>query len=208
MPPFDALAALRNLRSPVNVSAALGPFAGPEGRSMSASEGNSLDAVRNSAAEALGAGPAFHGLTQALDREKFAHTTEELNARDDLSSGLPSQVALGEAGVHNKVADVNSEAGFGRETLPFALQARDRAVAAENAHANLQYVLPAQLKAQGDVGAAQASAKGQTDIENLRQKSLSMRGLMEAINALVAKTGKPPTADDIGHLQTLYGGLK
>lgn len=200
--PFNAAAALRNLRSPVNVTDAMGAFAPPD-HSMSAFEQQGLDGAREMGVDALGAGSAFHALTQALDRNKFAHTTGELDMRDDLESGLPEDIAMGQAGIQNHVGDVLSEGGARRQLLPMASAVHQRDTGDAISRAQTQYGYPAQIKAQGDIEAARIGAQGRVEAAGAGAASLPMRGLIDAILAQINKSGKMPTPDEMAQFRAL-----
>lgn len=202
--PFDALSALRNLKSPANVSGALDPFAPPD-HALSAGEMGSLDAIRGQATEALGAGPAFHALSQALDRNRFANTSEDLAERDSLASGVPHDIAMQHAAITNDVGDVTSERGAERQFMPFASQLHERNMGDVLQRNEAQYGYPAMVKARADLEGAQIAGNARVAAAGARDASLPMRGLMDALSAFVNKNGKMPTPDEVAAMRATFG---
>lgn len=203
-PDPNGAARLRSLNSPTNMDkfgdVLSGLYAGDQTREdLGRSEGLSDHLVST-----FDGGPALRALRAAADERRFQHVQDENAAVDDLHSGRPRELAMGASAIGNDVEDANSERGYEREVLPWAMGANDRTAAAKHALAEMQYVVPAQLKAQGDVGAAQAHAQGDVAVQGQKDKSLSVRALYDALNALIAKTGKVPSAEDVTSLQGLY----
>lgn len=202
-PDPSGAARLRSLNSPTNMSAFGDVLAGLSAGDQNAGNFGASDALQSRLVDAFDGGPALRALRAAADEHRLQHTQDENSVLADLESGVPHAIATESANIGNDVEDINSERGFSRQTLPFASQDRDRTAAAKSALAQMQYVLPAQLKAQGDIGAAQATAQGARDVETMKQQPVnSLTALRAALAEYIKSTGTIPSADDLARLQT------
>lgn len=210
MPPsLDALtnaARLRNSPGQSNMANYADIFAGPAaGHVPSAHEQFTGDLNADNAATELGAGPAISALRHAFDNQRLQQVDSQLGEEADLSSGRPQHIATMQHTAGNALADMDSEAAAGRHFLPFQSQLDERDTADALQTAQARYVLPAQLKAQGDANAATITAKGRVDAAGARDHSLPMRGLMDALTAIINKTGHAPDDQTLATLRTQFG---
>lgn len=206
---LDALAnaaRLKNSSSMANVAQFFPGMA--EGHVPSAHEQVTGDANAETAATELGGGPAIAALRHAADAARLAHLDSELGTEADLGSGRPQHIAGMQHANANTLAALDSEAEAGREYLPFAQQLHDRGIHELDQKLTNQYVLPAQLKAQGDVQAATIDAQGRVQAAQAPQAGLPMRGLLSALTAIIQKTGAPPTDDQLRALQHTYSNIR
>jgi hypothetical protein len=111
---------------------------------------------------------------------------------------------LTHANVQNQVGDVLSEGAARRRTLPYASQAIADEARQEQELAATRYLLPAQMKMQGDIAAAATTAQGRVQAAQVPGQNLSTRALYDVINALTEKTGKVPDPETIETLKRIY----
>ena len=180
-----------------------GLFTGPEeGHVPTAWEQYSGDRVADQAEEALGAGPAIDAFRKMARAQQMQDIEDRgMEEADFFAHGLDR--GMTHANVQNQVQDTLSEGAYRRRTLPYAAQgiAEDEAQARDLAAA--RYSLPAQIKAQGDLAAAAASAQGRIGAAQAAHPVLDP---VEALRQSILKrfeAGYGVSPDDIKQLQTI-----
>lgn len=179
-------------------------FAGPSaGHVPSAHEQMTGDANSDMAATALGAGPAFHALQAAFDQQRLQDQESSLNLEDDLRGGRPQRIAGMQHAASNDLADMDSEAAAGRERLPNASLLHERNVNELTNQNSLRYLLPAQVEAEGRLGAARTTAQGRVDASTA---GLAQKGLQAALLEML-QSGKVPSQDEVTALKQRFSTL-
>jgi hypothetical protein len=150
----------------------------------------------------MGAGPAVDTLRR-LARAKQMQDTEDtgLDEADFFAHGL--ERGMTHANVQNQVGDVLSEGAARRHTLPYAASEAQDEEQRQMDLAATRYMLPAQIKAQGDLQAASMAAQGRVGAAQAAHPQL---GSVDALKAALLKrfeSGYPIDPKDIAQLQTL-----
>lgn len=181
-------------------------FAGPaEGAVPSAHEMFTGRQNSDEAATALGAGPAISALRRAFDANQLLGVEEDIATEANLAGGRPQRIATMQAEAGNDVADIQSEGAAGRQFLPFADQLHRRSQGELDRRLTTQYLLPAQLRAQGDVRAAETTAQGRVAAVGKRNESLPMQGLFNALSAILNNKGELPSPEELARLRAQFG---
>lgn len=203
-------AILQDSPSDANMANYADIFAGPSaGHVPTAWESESAGRVADMAERAMGAGPEVDAYRQQA-RARGAQELEDqaMKEADFFAHGLDR--GMTHANVQNQIADVNSEAAAARQMLPNAEALGNKTHADRLELINAQYGIPAQQRAlealqgaqiAGDarVQAAQAAQAPKSD-----EESLSYKGYMNAIQAILEKTGQLPDAATIAKLKEYY----
>jgi hypothetical protein len=135
---------------------------------------------------------AISGLTRQAGFKRSQRLADQADADYDLQYNAP-----GRANLQANVADVTSERGAQRAFLPGASAVYDRTRRDTMADAQTRYLLPAQLQAEGALGAAELRRQGQVEAAQARTpdpndkiQSLVISGLINAMQGQVERGQK------------------
>jgi hypothetical protein len=207
MQPTDILANLARLKSsPSDANFANNDaiFAGPAaGHVPTAWEQQTGDENADRAETAMGAGPAIDALRHAADEQRRQVVTNADAADADYRQHGMERARM-HSNVANEIADIDSEAAAHRTYLPWAESAGNRDAGRAMAQTEARYLMPAQIAAQGNIMGHQAEAGGRLAAAQATAGSLPQRGLMDALTAIIEKTGRVPTPEEIANLRNTF----
>jgi hypothetical protein len=147
---------------------------------------------------------ALDALRRAAD-EARSQETQDLAAEDADYMAHGYDRAMAQANVEGNVGDVTSENAAERSFLPWAAKAGERDFERASSQADVRYNQPAMTRAQGDIGAARATAAGRVGVEGQRQGGMAMEALYKALDEFQAQNKRAATPEEVATFKQVYG---
>lgn len=201
---LKSAAMLSGLDSPVNLTQFGDEFASAhDGHVPTAFEQTTGDANAEVARRALvgmGGSPSLRALMDRVSTQQYGDAA----TLNDLASGVPQNLARGEAQVKN----VSRDALAAGEFYPNVEDVYNRDLGAKQDLYNAQYVIPATLKAGADLQGQQIAAQGRiTAAQAAHPQPTSLSSFLKALQERFAN-GYDLKPADVAALKAQLGGLQ